>query len=366
MSALSISSGAFSPRDTGSVSINSCRFSRCRLLKIGAGFTLVELLVVIAIIGILVALLLPAVQAAREAARRIQCDNNLKQISLGFLGHVSKFERFPSNGWGYFWAPDPDLGSNFRQPGGWPYNLLPYLEQQSLHDLGAGQSASVKATAIGQRENTPVLQFACPSRRRAAVEPALYGNTWPFVNGGTGSTWGRTDYAVNVGDTLYGQTNGPCECPSSPTNFPSSLTQGESLTFQTCDINPATGQTGLTGISLPHGSISPANITDGLSNTFLVGEKYLDPDNYENGADPGDDEGLYSGFANNTSRFTASPPLNDTSGLVNYCVYGSAHPGGLNMAMCDGSVRFVLTSVDPTTFKWLGNRQDGNVIPGNW
>src|SRR3954454_16603437 len=99
--------------------------------SIRGGFTLVELLVVIAIIGILVALLLPAIQAAREAARRSQCTNNLKQLSLGALNHEATFKAFPSSGLGYGWVGDPNYGSGRTQPGGWIYNVLPFIEEQS-------------------------------------------------------------------------------------------------------------------------------------------------------------------------------------------------------------------------------------------
>src|SRR5215831_9732275 len=101
-----------------------------------SGFTLVELLVVIAIIGILIALLLPAVQAAREAARRSQCRNNLKQLGLGAQNHLSAQKIFPSGGWGYTWAGDPDRGYGERQPGGWAYSLLEFIEERDVHSIG--------------------------------------------------------------------------------------------------------------------------------------------------------------------------------------------------------------------------------------
>ena len=98
-----------------------------------------ELLVVITIIGILIALLLPAVQAAREAARQAQCKNNLKQLALGCLSHENLNKWFPTGGWGYQWTGDADRGTDWRQPGGWIYNIMPFVELQSLHDMGAGK-----------------------------------------------------------------------------------------------------------------------------------------------------------------------------------------------------------------------------------
>src|SRR5438477_3704731 len=108
------------------------------------GFTLVELLVVIAIIGVLVALLLPAVQSAREAARRMQCQNNLKQFGLAFQNHADTHKHLPTDGFGYGWVGDPDLGFGADQPGPWTFNILPYCEQKSIYDIAAGKVGQPK------------------------------------------------------------------------------------------------------------------------------------------------------------------------------------------------------------------------------
>ena len=107
-------------------------------------FTLVELLVVIAIIGILIALMLSAVQAARESARRLQCRNNLKQIGLACQDHLDRQKHFPTGGWGFWWVGDPDRGYAKNQPGGWVYNILPGLELTALRNTGKGTSAAQK------------------------------------------------------------------------------------------------------------------------------------------------------------------------------------------------------------------------------
>ena len=163
------------------------------------GFTLVELLVVITIIGLLIALLLPAVQSAREAARQAQCRNNLKQLALACLSHESLNKRFPTDGWGVAWTGDPDRGTDWRQPGGWIYNILPFIEQQAMHDLGAGLTGAVKDTANCQRYSVPVVVLSCPSRRRSIAYP--WTRNWQFVNSGTPTAAVRSDYSGNGGDT---------------------------------------------------------------------------------------------------------------------------------------------------------------------
>ncbi len=157
------------------------------------GFTLVELLVVITIIGILIALLLPAVQAAREAARRVQCSNHLKQISLACLNHEEIHGFLPTGGWPVLFAGEPTRGFDRRQPGGWLYNILPYMEQVALHDLGADGDRQKMCVCV----STPLATFHCPSRRPAIVYPFPSASTFcPYYNLPTPqpTVLGRTDY----------------------------------------------------------------------------------------------------------------------------------------------------------------------------
>src|SRR5687768_16711114 len=135
-----------------------------RMRSLRQAFTLVELLVVIAIIGILVALLLPAVQAAREAARRATCTNQVKQLGLAWQLHHDVHKFLPSAGWGYNFMADPDRGAGAKQPGSWAYSCLPYLEEQSIHQIGAGIAGSTSApkrAALADLSSRPVAAFYC-------------------------------------------------------------------------------------------------------------------------------------------------------------------------------------------------------------
>src|SRR5438128_321604 len=126
-------------------------------------FTLVELLVVIAIIGVLVALLLPAVQAARESARRMQCQNNLKQFGLAFHNHADTNKHLPTDGFGYGWVGDPDLGFGADQPGGWTFNILPYCEQNAIYNIAAGKVGQPKRADRAAMGAIPIKFFYCLS-----------------------------------------------------------------------------------------------------------------------------------------------------------------------------------------------------------
>ena len=305
------------------------------------GFTLVELLVVITIIGSLIALLLPAVQAAREAARRLQCSNNLKQLALACISHEEVHGFFPSGGWvpwrplPYFMAGDPDLGTGDTQPGSWLFSVLPYLEQQALYDLGAGLSAGEKKPLFAQREQTPLAVANCPSRRKPGVRP-FYGGYHQPRNTATLTYTAKGDYAANAGDLI-----------SPETNF----------------LN--------TGICFHKSMIRPADISDGLSSTYLVGEKSLNPDAYETGLSNGDDDTMYFGgncdMLRTTYPGTPSQPWvpgQDQSGYDAPFSFGSAHAGSFSMSFCDGSVQWINYSINPEIHGCLGNRKDGMTIDG--
>ena len=159
-------------------SVFSFRRIRSSAAPRAAGFTLVELLVVIAIIGILISLLLPAIQGAREAGRRSTCSNNLKQIGLAALAHESQMGFFPTGGWGWTWAGDPDRGYTAKQPGGIFYNILPFMDLATIHDLGSGLPTAQKPNVLAQAAAVPISTFLCPSRR--PVAPYTHG---AFVRG---------------------------------------------------------------------------------------------------------------------------------------------------------------------------------------
>ena len=355
--------------------------SRCAF-QFRRGFTLVELLVVIAIIGILVALLLPAIQAAREAARRSQCKNNLKQIGLGYLNHhdVNKF--FPTGGWGYFWVGDPDHGSGKDQPGGWAYNLLTYIEEQSLHDLGAdgvpyGTPNRTQREGASQVVQSPISIINCPTRRAVRTYPMTtnQGGAGGLGNSITPNVTGRSDYAANTGHG--GMVEWPGNDGSGPADYAqaqtwNSETDANSWKINTLGRSPQTpnGVNMLTGISFIRSEIGIRRITDGTTKTYAVGERYVPFPNYEDGTWFADNETWCTGFNNDNYRSTGrangtqeATPIHDsdTTSLNPEVRFGSAHAAVWNVAMCDGSVQSFSYDIDWQVHRDLGNREDGNV-----
>ena len=316
------------------------------------GFTLVELLVVIAIIGILIALLLPAVQAAREAARRMTCQNQLKQMGLAFSLHHDAHRHFPTGGWGWSWVGDPDRGFERSQPGGWTYNILPFVEQKELHALGGSDSTTKKA-ALATLFTTPLALFNCPSRRA----PVLYPKAVNPYNTNHVDACAKGDYAVCVGATI---SAGPYPYSCSIFGGPPNESAGDDPFYPWhTDLD-----TLLSGISHERSLIRANDIQDGMSNTVMVGEKYVNPDQYSTGLQPSDNGGLYTGYSNDHSRSTGAAPMQDQPGYsaVGFCLFGSSHPTSCNFVFCDGSVHAIAYDIRLEVYHRLGNRHDGETI----
>ena len=329
-------------------------------------FTLVELLVVIAIIGILVALLLPAVQSAREAARRNQCKNNLKQMGLACLNHEVTHGHLPTSGWGWRWQGDSNEGYGVNQPGGWSFNILAYIEEPAVHDLVRGVDVSNRNEYYArmlQIVQTPIEVFSCPSRRPSKLyQYDVSGKSVPQYLAENLTTCrsgdcqvARSDYAGNAGN--YYNTNG--DGKEGPEDRGSASTYNDWITKTQ------------TGITFQRSKVRMAQITDGTSNTALIGEKYMNPKDYDSGSSDLDDQNIFVGHDVDNLRYTGTitgttsavsyTPHSDTESIaasLAYPAFGSVHAGSLNMAYCDGSVQSIEYDIDPLVYFLLGGRSD--------
>jgi type II secretory pathway pseudopilin PulG len=283
------------------------------------------LLVVIAIIGVLIALLLPAVQKVREAASRLKCQNNLKQIGLGLHNHLFTQGFFPHTGttWG---SPRGETGGYDNW--GWTWQLLPYIEQDNL------TNPTLPNTVVAE---TVIALYQCPSRRQNMkwVVPYAVEVSAGHVLLPADSTVAALDYAANLG---------PRGC-----NLQTDCIYGFTQRFS---------------------RLEPKDFTDGLSNTLAVGEKYVKSTLYT-GLDTSDCCGWLNGASHENLRTGEHQPKrdnpNDTTvgGGGNTAFFGSAHPSGFNAVAADGSVRSIRYEVNLQVFRYYLQRNDGQVVDLN-
>jgi len=304
-----------------------------RFYKSRKAFTLVELLVVIAIIGVLVALLLPAVQAAREAARRMSCTNNLKQLGIGMHNHHDTFGNLPPGvqaGWGHSWS----------------LHILPFVEQQALYDVcptpfndsGAWTGSDARSVGLISLAQTPVAGFRCPSsptpEREAADVNGLANratSNYLACAGGDAQTDNNGSTGMDTSNGMFLATRYNVTDPIKPHNF-SAVTDGLSQTLMVAEA-----EYNLNAAS--------CNICD----RYLFYHMNADS---SNGSDFS--EALGSTFY----------PVNATTVSTNEreISYASFHPGGVNGCMADGSVRFFAETIDINIWRGLGSRNGGEVI----
>jgi prepilin-type N-terminal cleavage/methylation domain-containing protein len=264
------------------------------------GFTLVELLVVIAIIGVLVALLMPAVQSARESARRVHCMNNLRQVGLAVHNYHDVFQMLPTTiAAGLMRSNDDD----FEVSHTWITQLYPFLEETALAAMLDEARQARSRTLLRQVAQSPVEVFYCPSRRQPIAYPLDDLSRTRYGDAGA-----RTDYALNGGAS---QREGVIQI-----RYPGMWDREGS-------------------------AIALEDITDGTSKTYYAGEKSMDARHYDTGRDEGDLAPTLSCRRGSCVRFAFRAPRHDVSrnqNCFNCHDFGSAHPATWNALYCDASV----------------------------
>ncbi len=283
-----------------------------RPLKLRFAFTLVELLVVIAIIGVLISLLLPAVQAAREAARRCSCSNNLMQIGLGLHHHEFTMERLPS---GVTDSTGPIRHEPIGRHVGWITDLLPYIEQNNLYDH-LDLSTSIYSANNNNLRAIRINLLICPS---------------------SPDTEGAVAGSKRVGISNYAGCHNDTESPIDTDN---------------------------NGVLYLNSRLPFAKIRDGLSQTIMVGEVSPIPENLGWGS------GTRSTLRNTSSIRTSNQMMlnaNANASIQDARLvggFGSFHSGGAQFSLADGSVHFLSQTIDPDVLRRLGHRADGEPMDG--
>lgn len=338
-----------------------------------SGFTLVELLVVIAIIGILIAMLLPAVQQVREAARRASCLNNLRQLGIACHNFESAYQKFPSgytqdriNAAGDIWTSGSTAGYNFQGHSVY-YFILPFMEQNNLYDsmdFRVPLNNRVSTPTEG-RAGTVVGSFLCPSDG-LPTEPLGHPE-----NGTPTEYYGLTSYKANGG--------------SRPIFATSSTNDGIFMATGSAARKAPTAELGI--------QVTMGQIFDGTSNTVFFGERHHDDINFDTytqagwtsgstirgwarwypaGGDAGLSNFMGGAFAPINYRIpwahgTPGAPSSQSAWFtfqdMRLSAYGSAHPGGANLGFSDGSTKFLRGNIAQTVLTILCQRADGQVLP---
>jgi prepilin-type N-terminal cleavage/methylation domain-containing protein/prepilin-type processing-associated H-X9-DG protein len=321
------------------------------------GFTLVELLVVITIIGILIALLLPAVQAAREAARRSQCCNNLKQLSLGLHNYHATHGILPAGA--YCPAPGGGQYADIYGCHAWIEMLMPYIEMQPVYDSISFKVDLATDPNKALLSNRAFANLACPTDAKAGVinRAAAFGPSRPVL----GTSMGES-YAPNGGPMAMDNTAG-CAAPFLSWSAPDA---GLNCAL----VSGGRHKFGSPGFFAPGNGISYrfGDCSDGLSSTFLLGEQLpryaihmLYFHSHLTAATTNVPPNYHHLLPWPVNCFVGDEP--DPAGPASCDQYGSGfksdHPGGVNMAFADGSIQFIGETIEYRTWVLLGARSDG-------
>jgi prepilin-type N-terminal cleavage/methylation domain-containing protein/prepilin-type processing-associated H-X9-DG protein len=338
--------------------------------RLRRGFTLIELLVVIAIIAVLIGLLLPAVQKVREAANRMKCANNMKQIALGNMNYESAYGEFV-----------PGVSRTGCCWGTWMIPILPYMEQDNVFriyvNFGGNDTTGARYStgANAQVANKRLTSFLCPSDR-----PKNWNNN-PNLT--------MHNYVLNAGNTNFYQVSTPVGCTNGSTIGANGCVTFGGAPFGWYE-DPATLAAGGDASPPQYGSASPelargrarpmSEITDGTSNTLCVSEVITAPRGgndirgfswwgggagfvtYQTPNNPAATDVMTGGACGPTSVPFFPCTTTSTSTLPRMQLARSRHSGGVNVALCDGSVRFIRSTINLATWRALGTAQGGEVL----
>lgn len=301
-----------------------------------AAFTVLELIVSLAIVGMLLALLLMAVQRTREAARQAACMSNVRQLAIASDIYLARNGHFVSNGWGYNWGPEADLGLGPKQPAGWIYQLA--------FEVAPAAAEGFAAPASREQPHPYLPVVRCPTRPAPRLGPASL-RVSP-VNYRWQAVVPKTDYAINEGDHRTRTWAGP-----------------DGLDDEIVSRYDWSRGAKATGISYQRSEVRPSMVCDGLSHTYLIGEKHVFRGAYDTADDLGYDQSCWSGVNRDVSRWTTGVPIPDAQHALG-AQFGSAHDGIWHVAFCDGSVRKLTFAIDFLLHQKNGNRCDrGWVTP---